>query len=290
MILFPEEVTLQGEEYADEVLAMKFLADLTSYIEQTQEIYKPSGSISPSGLSCNRRVWFDRNIETISEGKPHTVIGITETGSFRHDKIQETLVEMTKAGSEWQYLDVEEYLNTVGNPQNLIILEKKGHETKLRNDKLDMNFLCDGILKYKGMYYILEIKTESTFKFRYRNDIAFEHKNQARAYAYNLGIDKVIFLYENRDFNDKKTFILSPTKEELDVWLEMIMGILNSKEPPELMPEFLEELAYAVETKKVPQKAMRELNWQERFKQCGYCPFQAQCIAHEVQKDEEESE
>ena len=73
--------------------------------------------------------------------------------------------------------------------------------------------MCDGIVKYKGQYYILEIKTESSYKNTCRKEIAKEHYNQAITYSICLGINKVLFLYENRDNCDKKAFILEVTEE-----------------------------------------------------------------------------
>ena len=70
-----------------------------------------------------------------------------------------------------------------------------------------MSFKCDGILKIDGKHYIFEYKTESMFKFNKRTEIAEEHKNQAQCYSLAFNIDKVLFVYENRDFCNKKAFL-----------------------------------------------------------------------------------
>ena len=76
-----------------------------------------------------------------------------------------------------------------------------------------MSFMCDGIIKYKNHYYILEVKTETSNKWWSREGVDEKHYNQATAYSIAFGLDEIIFLYVNRDILDMKTFIFKPTDD-----------------------------------------------------------------------------
>ena len=95
-------------------------------------------------------------------------------------------------------------------------------ETKLYHKELNMSFMCDGIIKYKGRYYILELKTENSYKFMNRKDVDPSHYNQGTAYSLALGIDQVLFVYISRDILDMKAFMFNVTDEMRDNLLEYI--------------------------------------------------------------------
>ena len=81
-----------------------------------------------------------------------------------------------------------------------------------------MSFLCDGIIKYKDKYYIVEFKSESTSKWYNRQGVDPFHYNQATAYSLSLELGNVIFVYINRDRFDFKTYMFKPIddmKQEL---------------------------------------------------------------------------
>jgi CRISPR/Cas system-associated exonuclease Cas4 (RecB family) len=118
-----------------------------------------------------------------------------------------------------------------------------------------MSFLCDGIIKYRGHYYILEIKTEASFKFNERKGVDPSHYHQATAYSIAFGINDVLFLYECRDNCSKKAFMLHVTddmKQELLSYIEECDSYIKKlKVPP--IPE------------NVPKKA------------CSYCNYKGRC-------------
>ena len=96
-----------------------------------------------------------------------------------------------------------DYLDVVKEPD----FEHTDYETKLYDKNLNMSFLCDGIIRYKDKYYILELKTEASFKFNSRSDVDPKHHNQGTAYSHEFGIDDVIFIYINRDILDMKPYM-----------------------------------------------------------------------------------
>ena len=110
---------------------------------------------------------------------------------------------------------------------NTFALTPEWFETKLEHKYLHIRFLCDGIIKYKNEYYILEIKTETSVKWQSRREINEEHIEQGVAYSTLLHIDNVLFLYENRDFCDWKSFILNVSDT---MKMEYILNPINSCE------------------------------------------------------------
>ena len=192
-----------------------FLSDLKRSIELTDEknFRKPSKTYKPSSMNCIRNMWFQvTGQEPDKPASSACLVGICESGTDRHERVQNAVVDMKNNGIDCEYIDVAKFVK-FRNLDYLEVVEKKGNETKLYNKSLNMSFLCDGIIRYKGKYYILEIKTESIYKWLNRQGVNEAHYNQAIAYSVSLGLDDVIFLYINRDNTDMKSFMFSVTSE-----------------------------------------------------------------------------
>lgn len=218
-----------------------------------------SQSYKPSSLNCIRNMYYqisgaeiDEVIETTSDS-----VGISESGTDRHERIQDAICHMKDNGIDCEYIDVETYIKEFNIP-NLEVIEKTNYETKLFNSKYNFRFLCDGIIKYKGEYYILEIKTEVSFKWNNRLNVDPYHYKQATAYTLNLGINKVIFLYENRDTCSKKSYLYEVNESQVNDLIELITTcddyVAKSEVPP--MPE----------------------NIKYGNKMCGYCAYKNRCL------------
>ena len=69
----------------------------------------------------------------------------------------------------------------------------------------------------------MEIKTETMFKFTKHTEPYDEHKMQATCYGMCLGVDDVIFLYENRDNFEKKAYTFHITQEMKDQVYEKLV-------------------------------------------------------------------
>ena len=114
-------------------------------------------------------------------------------------------------------------------------MSKKEFETTVHNKELDMLFLCDGIVKINGSYFLIEIKTESSSAFYNRFAVAEEHKHQASCYSLSFNINKVIFIYENRDLCLKKVFLFTvpqSLKNEVVGMIERCNDYVSKKELP----------------------------------------------------------
>jgi CRISPR/Cas system-associated exonuclease Cas4 (RecB family) len=236
----------------------EFLFMLNQTISRLHEETKrqPSQSFKPSSLGgCWRRVYYEVTGAEMDRGKMEEAssVGILESGTDRHDRIQTAVMEMKRMGYDCEWIDVAEYLKIRPVPGTRIV-DRKGNETKLKNDILNLSFMCDGIIKLNGKYYILEIKTEASFKFMSRAEVVEQHKVQATCYSVGIGIDNVIFLYENRDLCQKKTFEYQVTAYDKQDRVVHVIETVNNH----------------IEEKTVPEKTTQQ-------SQCKYCPFTGIC-------------
>lgn len=193
----------------------QFVTDLKAAIEKQHSIdgRTPSKSYKPSSMKCIRNMYFQvTGADTDEQRTNATLVGIVQSGSDRHERLQEAVTHMKDFGMDCEYIDVEKFVKMRGLDY-LEIVKKQGYETKLYHKDLNISFLCDGIIKYKNQYYILEIKTETIYKWQNRSGVAEEHIAQGTAYATCLGINQIMFLYENRDNCDKKGYILEVTDD-----------------------------------------------------------------------------
>lgn len=255
-------LNLIDEAKQDLPVEKEFLSDLKRSIELTNEKNSRKGSQSykPSMMNCVRQMYYivtgaepEQGLETYSS------IGICNSGSDIHQRIQQSVLDMKNNGIDCEYINVADYVDE-NNLDYLDIKEKpnfkKGKfETKLYHKDLNMSFLCDGIIKYKGEYYILEIKSESNNKFWSRENVDSFHYNQGTAYSIAFGIDKVIFVYISRDVLDMKSFMFIPTN---DMKQELVGRI--------------EECDTYVKNKEIPPRPGDVAR-----KTCDYCKYKAQC-------------
>lgn len=235
----------------------RFLQDLKASIERmdAETSRPPSQTYKPSSMNCIRNMYYQVTGTTPDEERSsYCLVGICESGTDRHERIQNAVSHMKDYGVDCEYIDVADYIKE----HNLTQLEVRGKtdfETKLYHKDLNISFLCDGIIKYEGEYYILEIKTESVYKWQSREGVAEEHHNQAICYSMCFGINKVLFVYENRDNCDKKAFIFEVNddmKMSVVVKIEECDNYVKEKTPP---PKPLN----------VPKKA------------CAYCNYKTEC-------------
>lgn len=234
----------------------QFLNDLKRSIElnDQKDSRKPSQTYKPSSMLCMRQMYYQRvGIEPENESNA-VLVGICESGTDRHERIQNAVSRMKENGIDCEYIDVAKFVKQ-RNIKDIDVVCKQGNETKLFYKSLKMSFLCDGIIRYKNKYYILEIKTESINKWYDRQGVAEEHKTQATAYSYALGLDNVIFLYINRDMCDMKAFMFTPSCESKQAMVDRIMTCENH----------INTNSVPSKEKDIPKKA------------CQYCNYKRQC-------------
>ena len=234
-----------------------FLDDLKRSIELTNDksIRKPSQSYKPSSMNCIRNMYFQMTgAEQDKADSNYTLVGICNSGTDIHERTQKYVADMVNNGMDCEYIDVADYVRN-RHLDYLDIVSKNGMETKLYHKDLHMSFLCDGIIKYKGHYYILELKTENSYKWMNRKGVDPKHYKQGTAYSVSFGIDDVIFVYISRDVLDMKSFRFTPTIEMRQKLIDDIHTCDTYVDKGECPP--------------IPDNVSAKL--------CEYCSYKTQC-------------
>lgn len=215
-----------------------FLADLKRSIELTdvKNREQPSQTYKPSSMNCIRNMWFQvTGAEQDSGTSSYSLIGICNSGTDIHERVQRYVDDMKNNNIDCEYVNVADYVKS-RNLDYLEIVEQKGMETKLFHKDLKMRFLCDGIIRYKGHYYILELKTESSYKWQGRKGVDPKHYMQGTAYSVAFGIKEVLFVYISRDVLDMKSYMFIPTEEQKQGLISKIQEcetyVANNECPP----------------------------------------------------------
>ena len=234
-----------------------FLNDLKRSIEMSanKEQRLPSKTYKPSSMNCIRSSYYQLiGIQPDESSSNYSNVGICNSGTDIHVRIQKAVEQMKENGMDCEYIDVADYVKSRGLDY-LNIVSKNGMETKLYHTRLNMSFMCDGIIRYRGHYYILELKTENTYKFTSRKGVDVSHYNQGTAYSIAFDIPEVLFVYINRDVLDMKAFMFVPTdemKQNLIVYIDECDGYVTRHIAPPKPDD-------------VSKKA------------CSYCVYKTQC-------------
>ena len=239
-----------------------FLNDLKRSIEMNDEKgwRKPSETYKPSSMKCIRNMYYQRiGADTDPGSANYMSVGICNSGSDIHERIQNAVLHMKENGIECEYINVADFVRTRELNDIEIVkepdFEKGEYETKLFHKKFIMSFLCDGIIRYHNHYYILELKTESLYKWQGRKDVDPIHYAQGTAYSIAFNLPEVIFVYINRDLLDMKAYMFVPTDEmKMD-----LIGKINNCE------------TYVTEKRlpPIPEDISK--------KSCEYCSYRERC-------------
>ena len=171
-----------------------FLTDLKRSIEMSANRNTiPSKTYKPSSMNCIRASYYQlTGKQPDSSETTYTLVGICNSGTDIHERIQKSVANMINYGMDCVYINVKDFVQQ-RNIADLDVVSQVGMETKLYHKKYNLSFMCDGIIKYKGHYYILELKTENSYKFVNRDGVDPSHYNQATAYSLAFGLDKVVY-------------------------------------------------------------------------------------------------
>ncbi len=248
----------------------KFLQDTMRAIEQynSSSQRKSSEWYKPSGLHCMRGMYYTRTqTEKDKSVTEYNVSGMADTGTRRHEAIQEVLLKMKSWGYDWEYVDVEKYVKQQqkkGYCNSIVVKGKRGVETHLFDSNLNTSFMCDGIIKHipTDTYYLFEFKNQTSFKFTKdtvtgerdgKSHIDLEHHNQVICYCTSLNLNSAFVMYENRDL----LFLECP--EVFEVTQEMKDNLVN----------YIMTCEGYVERRVPPPKPKRA--------NCKYCDYKSTC-------------
>ena len=265
---------LVKEREAKKNVASLFLTRIEEAYTKLEPEYKPSVYYKPSSLVCMRQMYFTRKgIPPEDDLKTASSIGILESGTDRHERIQKILDAMKGLGMEFEYIDIETYVKE-HNLSDIEIIEKKGMETKCFNKRYNISFLTDGIIRYipENKYYIFEFKTEISQKFQSRNKEELIHQIQGATYSLNFGIDDVLFVYEDRNFCNHKVFLYHVTEEDkknkvVDKIIKCEEHLKNNTVPPKVTNKDIDANYVGGQDRVAGPSA----------KICEYCKYKKEC-------------
>lgn len=231
----------QGKNAENVSLEDKFLKayeDAVKAKELEERQIAPSDYIRPSSMyGCERMIFFQRIHGGSQNGEQSEVplIEICQSGTDRHLDIQHIVERMDGV----ECLDLEEMVKEAqakGIKTEFVGWNEDHTEGRCKNDELSIYFQPDGVIRFNGKEMIFEIKTESTYQFSNRYEPKADHKWQATCYGMGLGIDYVLFFYEDRNFCKKKPYLWKITEEMKEAVLKKIRVVNNAVRsgiPPE---------------------------------------------------------
>lgn len=225
----------QEKDPAEEFMYM--FNEATKKLSDENSEYQ-AGVYRPSSLGgCFRKQYYQaENAEQDSHvDKTIELIGMAESGTDRHERLQNTVQKMESLGMDVIWVDPNEWARNRA-PKGTKVVRQEGNEVRFENTVLNLFFKCDGIIKFKGTYFIMEFKTEVSFKYRGRTSPDPKHIKQASAYSLGLGIDKIMFIYENRDMLQKKPFVHTVTDAERSEVIQEIETVETYRKLKKLPP------------------------------------------------------
>lgn len=205
----------------------QFIDDYEAHVKskiQAKNAEPKSQTFAPSSVRCKRISWFRlRGVQPDITKNPDLTLNFTaDIGTACHRIIQENLVDLYK--DNW--VSVEDYLKE-HPPGYQYELTQAGLETQVAILDPPVKFACDGILRIKDKYYLLEIKTSDYMSFGELTGPKSQHIDQIRCYATLLGITDVLVLYVDRQYGAMKCFELHISLEEMNEVKQMFEDVQN---------------------------------------------------------------
>ena len=212
-------------------------------------------TFAPSGFRCKRKMWFRlRGTEPDQPKQVDRVLNFTaEIGTACHKIIQSNL----KQALQDDWIDVKQYLeeNPVPFKYNLE-QDADSLETKIEFFNPPIRFACDGIVRWKGKLYLLEIKTSEYSSFDELTDPKSEHIMQVKCYATLLGLSGVIFMYQDRQYGSIKVYEYFVSENDKQVVLDTM--------------KYVQEMVDA-------NLAPEPLSKGDKWCSSNYCPYYLKC-------------
>lgn len=239
-----------------------FLAEYENAVRREEERERqpvPSDYYRPSSMyGCERMLFFQR-VHSRGKGLREDIdVKLTEicdSGTDRHLRIQHLVEDMEGVTC----LDLEEIVKEAqqqGINTEFVGWNSDHTEARCKNEDLSIWFQPDGVIRFKGKDVLLEIKTESTYKHSQRYEPELNHKYQATCYGMGLGIDYVLFFYEDRNFCSKKAYLWKITpemKERVISKIKLVNKHVAAGTPPEKDEEKCTYCEYKKECKMVEE-------------------------------------
>lgn len=177
----------------------------------------PSRTFAPSQIRCKRVSWFRlRGVTPEQESMVDRALRFTaQVGTACHQTIQEIL----SSHLDTAWVDVEDYIKS-HNFNYEYSCKKNGYETSIEITKpVPIKFAPDGIIFWKDKYWLIEIKTSEHSSFEKLSEPKPQHMDQIKCYATLLGINDVLFIYQDRMYGGLKCYEVTITSADMQgIW------------------------------------------------------------------------
>jgi len=223
----------------------------------------PTEYFRPSSMGgCKRMLYFMRTqAEQDKEERSVQLEEICNSGTDRHLRIQKLLEDIP----ELKLYDLEQVVkeaNLKGINTEFMGWNTDHTEARCKNEDLSLFFQPDGVGRFMNKEIVIEIKTESTYQFNMRYEPKPEHLIQATCYAMGLGMDYILFFYEDRNFLAHKPYLVKVTDEMRQEVIDKINSV-NASIKAGIPPEKEED-------------------------KCTYCSYKETCKRADIPKNEPE--
>lgn len=221
---------------------------INNYLDNHIDEHKSSGYLfKPSSISrCSREIYYsikypDKKLKFSPQMK--RVLG---NGNALHNRIRNYLTDLGLLWGKWFCNKCEDYVvnnNSFKEINNNTIYSVPSYcptclndenieyeEVCFANDNLSLFGMIDGFIVINNELFILEIKSINNSGFTKLNSPKQEHIEQINLYCYLTNIDKAIILYENKDNQDLKEFLVEKDKDLVLNLLEKIKFLRNCLE------------------------------------------------------------
>ena len=191
-------------------------------------------SFAPSQMRCDRISWFRlRGVQPDNIKVPDRTLDFSaKVGTACHEVIQRRLVN----SAEFEWLDVDKWLDSHGTPYDWSVIPN-GYEQQIEMRKpYPIRFACDGLIKFKGQVYLLEIKTSEFSSFQDLIEPKPKHMDQIKCYATLLDVSNVLVLYVDRTYGGLKCFeivISDADKQEILNKMQHVMELVEANIAPD---------------------------------------------------------
>lgn len=228
----PEETPVAPFEYSDQDLAphpkmrgrmppdlpLLSLLDKYLYKDRNSKQTRSRGVFHPSELDgCKRYLALDYiKVPMNPQAHDARIHRIFENGSGVHERIQKYLRQLCDdAGMDAWFRD----------------------ELPISHPDLELDGSTDGVLYFKGYYYAIEIKSINNDGFSKLRKPDPKHVKQINRYMGALGIWKGIIIYENKNNQDWKEFVVTFNHalwgETVQIIDHVKSHVLNGTLPPQ---------------------------------------------------------
>lgn len=195
-------------------------------------------TFAPSQMRCDRVSWFRlRGVQPDKIKNPDRTLEFSaNVGTACHEMIQQRLFN----SNDVEWLSVSDYLKETDCPYTYTV-DQNGYEQQIEiTDPFPIRFACDGLIRFQGQLYLLEIKTSEFSSFQELISPKAKHMDQIRCYATLLNVEKALVLYVDRNYGNLKCFeivISDIEKQQMIDKMQHVMDLVEAQIAPDKLSQ-----------------------------------------------------